>query len=147
MNLLQKIANFIKPFEGLALKAYKDIVGVWTIAYGYTKGVKKGDKIDLNIAEMYLFDEIKASVLTLNRLTIIPLSENQTIALTDFIYNLGAGAFQRSTLRMKLNRGDFEGAANQFIRWNKAKGIPLAGLTSRRIAERYLFLTRQADTK
>lgn len=141
LALVNKIANFIKPFEGLRLKAYQDSVGVWTIAYGYTKGVKKGDKIDIKIAEMYLFDDIKVSILALQRLSIIPLNENQTIALTDFIYNLGGGAFQRSTLRMKLNRGDFEGAANQFIHWNKAKGIPLAGLTKRRILERELFMS------
>lgn len=140
MSLLQKIAEFIKPFEGLALKAYKDAIGIWTIGYGYTKGVKKGDKIDIKIAELYLNAEIKVSISSLNRLAIIPLNENQTIALTDFIYNLGSGAFQRSTLRMKLNRGDFEGAAFEFIRWNKAKGIQLTGLTKRRIAERVLFL-------
>lgn len=132
--------DFIKPFEGLSLKAYKDIVGIWTIAWGYTRGVKKGDTVLPLEADELLSEEATIANSSLHRLCIVPLNENQEIALTDFIYNLGSGAFQRSTLRMKLNRGEFGSAAKEILKWNKAGGVAVRGLTRRRIAEFELYL-------
>lgn len=137
--LVQKTMDFIKPFEGLSLKAYQDIVKVWTIAWGYTKGVKKGMTVTPEQADELLSEEVSIAYNSLHRLTIVPLNDNQAIALTDFIYNLGSGAFQRSTLRMKLNRGEFESAAKEILKWNKADGVAFKGLTRRRVAEFELY--------
>ena len=68
------------------------------------------------------------------------LTENQYSALTSFTFNVGAGALQRSTLRMKLNRSEYQGAADEFPKWRIAGGRILAGLVRRRAAERTLYL-------
>ena len=60
-------------------------------------------------------------------------------ALCSFIFNVGSGNFQRSTMRMKLNRGDYYGASAEFPKWRKAGGRILKGLVKRRIVERELF--------
>ena len=70
----------------------------------------------------------------------VPLTQNQFDALVSFVYNLGLGCLQRSTLRKKLNRGDYQGAADELLKYNKAAGKVLRGLTRRRQAERALFL-------
>jgi GH24 family phage-related lysozyme (muramidase) len=76
-----------------------------------------------------------------NRLIDVPLNQNQFDALTSFAFNLGNGSLQASTLRKKLNREDYEGAADEFPRWVFAGGRKLRGLVKRRYAERELFLT------
>ena len=142
--LEQKIADFIKPFEGLRLNAYKCPAGIWTIGYGTTRGIYQGMKITREQADILLLKDIKEVVNSLHRLCTIALNENEMIALSDFIYNLGSGSFQRSTLRQKLNRGEKRRAAKELLRWNKARvnGVlkSLAGLTRRRNAEYELFI-------
>ena len=76
-----------------------------------------------------------------NRLIDVPLNQNQFDALTSFAFNLGNGSLQASTLRKKVNREDYEGAADEFPRWVFAGGRKLNGLVKRRYAERALFLT------
>ena len=73
------------------------------------------------------------------RLINYPLQQNQFDALVSFAFNLGNGALQASTLRRKLNRGDVEGASNEFKRWVRAGGRVLKGLVRRRAAEAILF--------
>ncbi|HJD59248.1 MAG TPA: lysozyme [Rickettsia endosymbiont of Omalisus fontisbellaquei] len=71
-----------------------------------------------------------------------PLTENQQAALISFIFNFGGGKFQASTLRQKLNRGEYLNAAGEMLRWVKAKGgVKLQGLVKRRQIERSLFLS------
>jgi lysozyme len=70
-----------------------------------------------------------------------PLTQNQFDSLVDFAFNLGLGNLGSSTLLRKLNAGDVKGAADEFLRWNRAGGQVLAGLTRRRQAERDLFLS------
>jgi lysozyme len=67
--------------------------------------------------------------------------DRQLDALVSFSYNCGLGSLQSSTLRMKYNRGDYDGAADEFLKWNKAGGKVLRGLERRREAERALFLS------
>lgn len=100
-------------------------------------------------AEKILVNDTKAISDWLDLYVKYRLNPNQKGSLIDFCYNLGKAAFQRSTLRMKLNRGDINGAAREFSRWNKAKvkGVykSLRGLTLRRECERKLFLTRYVN--
>jgi lysozyme len=75
-----------------------------------------------------------------NKLVTYTINQNQFDALVDFSFNLGLGNLGSSTLLKKLNAGDIKGAAEEFLRWDKAGGKVLAGLTKRRKAERDLFL-------
>jgi len=139
MHTSQKGLDLIKSFEGLRLSAYKDVVGVVTIGYGTTSGVKMGDTITKERAEELLREDVKRFEGQVLRLVKVPLTQGQLDALVSFTYNLGAGNLGNSTLLRLLNAGDYAGAAAQFDRWNKAGGKVLAGLVRRRAAERALF--------
>lgn len=129
----------IREFEGLRLTAYQDAVGVWTIGYGTTRGVEKGQRITEAQAEELLREDVARFEPEVLRLVKVPLSQPQFDALVSFTYNLGSKNLGSSTLLRVLNAGDYKGAAGQFERWNKAGGKVLAGLTRRRSAERKLF--------
>jgi lysozyme len=86
-------------------------------------------------------------VASVARLVKAPISDDQAAALADFAFNLGAGALQASTLLRMVNRGDFADAADQFMRWNKAGGRILKGLTRRRAAERALFINISGEDR
>ena len=139
MHTSQKGLDLIKSFEGLRLSAYKDVVGVVTIGYGTTSGVKMGDTITKERAEELLREDVARFESQVLRLVKVPLTQGQHDALVSFVYNLGAGNLSNSTLLRLLNAGDYAGAAAQFDRWNKAGGKVLAGLVRRRAAERALF--------
>ncbi len=139
--------NMICGFEGLRLKAYDDGVGVWTIGTGttvYPNGVKvkKGDTCTAEQAKTYFKHDLAKFEKTVNESVIVPLSQNQFDALVSLTYNIGSGAFNNSTLLKKLNKGDYQGAADQFLVWNKAGGKVMKGLVRRREAERALFLKK-----
>lgn len=142
---IRKIKNIdkIKEHEGLRLQAYLPTPNdVWTIGYGHTSTAKKGMVITEERAEALLRQDIAWVEDAINKNVVVPLTQNQYDALASLIYNIGAGAFSKSTLLRLLNTGDYEGAANQFPRWNKQKGKVLKGLTRRREEERQLFLEK-----
>lgn len=127
--------------EGLSLNAYQDSVGVWTIGYGHTSGVYAGMTCTQAQADQWLAEDIQGSAYVVNKVVTAPLNQNQFDALVDFVFNLGSGNFQSSTLLRLLNQGDYAGASNEFPKWNHAGGKELAGLTVRRLAEQQLFNT------
>lgn len=144
MQTSDKGIALIKQFEGCRLIAYQDSVGVWTIGYGWTlpvdgKPVKAGMAIKQEVAERLLKTGLVSYEADVSRLVKVPLSQCQFDALVSFTYNLGARSLSTSTLLKKLNARDYSGAANEFLRWDKAGGKVLAGLTRRREAERALF--------
>jgi lysozyme len=135
----------VKMFEGLSLRAYRDSAGFPTIGYGHLLARDAAaplppGEITAEEAEALLLTDLTRCGGALQRLVQVPLAENETAALLSFVFNLGAGAFQASTLRAKLNRDDREGAADEFPRWVHAGGRRLRGLIRRRAAERRLFL-------
>jgi len=130
----------IKEFEGCKLKAYKCPADVWTIGYGHTDGVKEGDEITQQEADRLLAGDVELFTTGVQRLVHSDINRNQLGALVSFSFNVGLGNLRHSTLLRMVNAGDFVGAADQFLRWNKAGGKVLAGLTRRREAERQLFL-------
>ena len=131
-----------KEFEGLRLTAYQDIGGVWTIGYGHTGKVTRGMTITEEEATELLRKDVQWAVDCVNRVTKdLLLNQNQFDALVDFTFNVGCGAFGKSTLVKKLNEGDFPGAAEQFTRWTKVQGREVAGLLRRRKADQELFNT------
>ncbi|WP_433846888.1 lysozyme [Acinetobacter proteolyticus] len=147
MKTSQVGIDLISSFEDTVLQAYDDGVGVWTIGIGttvYPNGtkVKKGDSCTLDHAKTYFAHDLRRFEASVNNLVKVPLSQNQFDALVSLVYNIGSGNFASSTLLKKLNAKDYVGTADQFPRWNKAKGKVLNGLTRRRDAERALFLKK-----
>lgn len=132
--------NLIKKFEGFRAEAYKCPAGVWTIGYGHTNGVKKGMVIDELKAETFLMIDVQKFEYAINTSVKVKLNQNQFDALVSFVYNVGTGAFKKSTMLKFLNAGHFPLAAGQFDRWNKSKGVVYQGLVNRRKAEKELFL-------
>lgn len=139
MNISKNGIALIKKFEGCRLTAYKCPSGLWTVGYGHTRGVKKGQKITQRQAEAYLLEDIKTFENGVNKYVSVPLTQNQFDALVSFTYNCGLTAFKNSTLRKKLNAKDYAGAGKELLRWNKANGVVLDGLKRRRNAEKDLF--------
>jgi lysozyme len=140
MRASEKGLALIRQFEGLRLSAYKCPAGVATIGYGTTKGVKMGMEITRDEAERLLCEDVQRFADHVAALVKVPLNQSQIDALIAFVYNIGPSAFGKSTMLKLINQGLVEDAANQFLRWNKVNGEPLAGLTRRRKAERDLFL-------
>ncbi|MBW7981554.1 lysozyme [Enterobacillus tribolii] len=136
----------IKQFEGCELKAYQDAAGVWTIGYGWTQLVD-GKKIreDMTITQRTAERLLRCGVVQyeqgVNKLLKVGVTQGQYDALVSFAYNLGVRALGTSTLLKKLNDGDTQGAAEEFMKWTKVGGMQLAGLFMRRTAERALFLS------
>ncbi|MDO8414143.1 MAG: lysozyme [Gallionellaceae bacterium] len=139
---LDQIVAMLKRFEGCCLTAYQDVVGVWTIGYGETLGVKQGDVWTQEQADNTLRQRagqfMLATLLRCARLHTEP--EDRTIACTSLAYNIGVGAFGASSVSRKTMRGDYTGAANAFLLWNKAAGRAVRGLTLRRKMERLRYM-------
>ena len=136
--------DLIKEFEGCKLEAYPDPATHGepiTIGVGHTGGVKLGDVITQEQADEYLVNDVAYSAKAVNQMVAVSITQNEFDALCSFAFNLGIGNLRNSTLLRKLNSGDKNNAANQFLVWNMAGGRLMAGLTRRREAERTLFLT------
>jgi lysozyme len=154
----KKVLDMIVHHEGCKLRPYQCPALLWTVGVGHV--------IDPNHAKVLLaerkalpipsgwdrvltmgeVDEILAKDLArfesgVRRLCPNGLNPGRFGALVSFAFNVGLGNLQNSTLRMKHNRGEFESAADEFMKWNKAGGKELKGLTTRRKDERALYLS------
>ena len=125
----------IATHEGYVGQAYRDIVGVWTIGFGTTEGVKPGDRIEPVQALQRKMADVRKFEGALKRCVTVPLHQHEYDAFLSLAYNIGPGAFCRSTLVRKLNAGDYASACAEILRWDKAGGKTVAGLTKRRQAE------------
>jgi Phage-related lysozyme (muraminidase) len=139
MQPSQACIDLVKASEGCRLTAYRDSVGILTIGYGSTGGIKPGQTITQEQAEAMLVDDLDAAAEAVGKLVTVPLTQGQFDALTDFAFNLGAGRLRDSTLLRLLNQGRYGEAAVQFKFWVMAGGHPLPGLVKRRAAERAMF--------
>jgi lysozyme len=157
MSISEAGIQLIKSFEGCHNSPYRCPAGLWTIGYGH---VLYPDQARLKTPERASYalksehnrvwdaDEIDALLAADLRkfeagvLRLCPAAvDRQLDALVSFSYNCGLGSLQSSTLRMKYNREDYDGAADEFLKWNKCGGKVLNGLVRRREAERALFLS------
>lgn len=143
MQINARGLDIIKSFEGLRLKAYLCPAGIWTIGWGHTGDVKRGDVITEHQAEALL--DVDLDIFERGVQDLCPkVTPNQFSALVSFAFNVGTPALASSTLRGLVNAGQHEKAALQFARWSKArvKGVltPLPGLVLRRAAEAALYL-------
>jgi lysozyme len=140
MQLGDKGNALIKSFEKCRLEAYQDEGGVWTIGWGHTPA-SPGQTCTQAQADAWFLIDVAWAVGIVNALIRVPLTQNEFDALVSFVFNVGAGNFRSSTLRRKLNDGDYAGAAEQFLVWDHVDGAVSDGLKVRREAERALFLS------
>jgi lysozyme len=147
-KLSQKGVDLIKQFEGLSLVPYICAGGINTIGYGntyYTNGKRvtlKDPKITPQQAEELLKHSLSTYEKAVDSFCRDDISQSQFDALVSFAYNLGTGALQKSTLIKKVNANPKEVTiADEFLKWNKAGGRVLVGLTRRRQAEANLYFS------
>jgi len=143
MSALELLIKLIKESEGCKLKAYKDCIGVVTIGWGQTKGIKEGMVWTQNQADE---DLIKTALEVLNQAIkaspiLMTVNMEKQAAIADFVYNLGIGSYTSSTLKKKVDANDWISAAVEIKRWDKAGGKVLKGLTIRRNKEANLILS------
>ena len=139
MKVSQECIDLVKFFEGFEPRAYLCPANVWTIGYGRTKNVKEGDMLTEIQAERDLLEELEEFGKQVLNTVQVPLLQNQFDALTSWTYNLGVGNLQSSTLLKELNSRKYIAAGKEILRWNKAGGKVLAGLTRRRESEAKLW--------
>ena len=137
----------IQKFEGLKTKPYRDCIGLWTVGIGTLIG--DGKSLPDSWNRTFTVEEchalLRKELIGIERgiahYISVSLNQNQFDALCSFVYNLGLGTLQRSTLRQKLNRKDIQGCLESWAKYNKAGGKVFKGLDLRRKAEIKLFGT------
>jgi lysozyme len=138
--------DFIAAHEGFSATPYRDGAGQETIGYGHrlAAGEQSPEAISADAARRLLAEDAARAEQAVRARVTEELTQAEFDALVSFAFNVGAGAFARSTLLAKLNDGDFDGAGEQFSRWDKIRvgGKPTVspGLAKRRADERRLFL-------
>jgi lysozyme len=125
----------IKQFEGLRLHAYQDGAGIWTIGYGHTQDVWKGDVCTPEDAERWLRDDLAEAEDAVSQLAKFPLTDNQFAALVAFTFNMGFGNLRRSNLLKHLNAGHYADVPEQLSQWVYVGSAKSPGLVARRAAE------------
>jgi lysozyme len=158
MKVSQKLIEMVKHHEGVRMRPYRCPALLWTVGVGRVIdpshiGVKFEDRKNLPIPAgwdrtltMAEVDDLlqqdlhrfEAGVL---RLCPNGLNQSRFDALVSFSFNVGLGNLQRSSVRMRHNRGDYDGAADAFLMWTKAAGKILPGLVKRRQDERSVYLS------
>ncbi len=124
----------VGAWEGLRTVAYRDVVGIPTVCYGETRGVKMGDRYTKAECDAMLGEGLKDFEKGMRRCLKDPdgIPDKTYVAFLSFSYNVGTGAFCRSTLVKKANRGDLRGACNELPKWVNAGGRRIKGLVNRR---------------
>jgi len=154
MNKINKATyDLVKKWEGYYDKAYLCPAGVWTIGWGHTSNVKKGDTCTVKQAEKWLQEDLEDSANYVSRYIQVPLNDNQFGALVSACFNIGPKIVNpsSSTLARKLNEGDYDAVPGQLGRWSKAKDpetgkmVTLKGLSNRRKDEGVLWNTPTSD--
>lgn len=134
-------AYLVGPNEGKVNSTYLDPISIKTSCYGHTgPELKLGQKFTDDQCLDQLAEDLSSHDKQMMVLIHVPLSDNQHAAFLSFTYNVGVGSFKSSTLLKKLNKEDYSGACNELLKWDKAGGKVLPGLTKRREAERQICL-------
>jgi lysozyme len=145
MKTSQRGLDLIKRYEGLKLKPYRCPAGLWTVGYGHLIG--DGAILPDSWNRIFKIEEVNALLVKdvyrfergVERYISAKLTQGMFDALVSFSFNLGLGTLQRSSLRQKINRGDYEAAVKSLLKYNKAGGKVLKGLDNRRKDEAALF--------
>ncbi len=144
MKISERGLQFIKDAEGLRLKSYKCSAGVWTIGYGTTSAtglidIKPTTIINTKQAEMLLVKSLATFEDCINESVKVELKQSQYDALVSFVYNIGEGAFKKSTLLKELNKGRYDAVPVELMKWVRAGGKRNQGLVNRRTKEAALW--------
>lgn len=161
MKLPPAVISMIKHHEGVRFKPYRCPAHLWTIGVGHVLYPEQG-KLPVEQRKTFplkpehartftkeevdriLEQDLRRFIVGVQRYCPTGLNENRMGALVSFAFNVGLGMLQRSTLRQKHNRGDFEGAAEELLKFTKAAGRVLPGLVKRRNDEKALYLAESA---
>lgn len=133
---------FVGGWEGMQTVAYRDVIGVPTICYGETRGVKLGDTATPEECRAMLADGLQDFADGVRDMmpSFDAMPPKRQVAVVSLAYNIGLGSFAKSSVRRELNAGNVKAGCDAFLLWNKAGGIVFRGLTNRRKAERDLCL-------
>ena len=146
MKISNEGLQLIKKYEGCKTTPYRCPAGLYTVGYGHVigNGLQLPDEwnrtFSLGEIDELLERDLERFERGVQRYTTVYLTQSQSDSLVSFSFNLGMGIYQRSTLRQKLNRGDYDGASKEFLRYTRAGGKVLKGLTRRRQEEYNLFI-------
>ena len=140
-SVMAAAIGLVAAWEGRSLIAYVDPVGIPTICEGYTQGVRLGEVATPAQCDALTEQEVRKALAVVDRSVSYPLPDHVRVALSSFVYNVGVGAYAKSTLLRKLKAGDVAGACQELDRWVYAGGRKLRGLERRRHAERQLCLS------
>ena len=157
MPISKQALDMIKHHEGVKLKPYRCPARLWTVGVGHVivpdhaktpfderlnlKLPKEWNRqLTMEEVDAILQNDLKRFEAGVRKLCPSNLSQSRLDALVSFSFNVGLGNLQRSSIRMRHNRGDFAGAADEFMKWTKAAGKVLPGLVKRRTDERNLYL-------
>lgn len=143
--VIQSGIDLLKDSEGVRLTAYQDVVGVWTIGYGWTGpvdgvAIHKGMTITMDKAEALLRLGVERFARDVEA-ACVTATDTQFAAMVSLAYNIGINAFRRSSVLKHHRRGDHQRAADAFLLWIKAGGKVVKGLRTRRMRERRLYLS------
>lgn len=133
---------FVGGWEGMRLKAYRDIVGIPTVCFGETRGVRMGDQYTAEQCRAMLGDGLAEFEAGIRKCLVAPdrIPDKTYVAFLSLSYNIGQRAFCGSTVARRANSGDLRGACEAITAWNKAGGRVVPGLVNRRAAERAMCL-------
>lgn len=151
MKLSNRGIQLVKGFEGCELKPYKDQAGLWTVGIGHLiregevrREITESEALELFKTDVEIFEKGVTDALVKGGM---PATQNQFDALVSLAFNIGLHNVRNSTLLKRIGEGDYLGAADQFLRWNKitvnGRKVASNGLTRRREAERALFLSKE----
>lgn len=135
LPILPSLLSLGRASEGFRPKAYRCPAGKWTVGYGHTDGVSENDTRTLDQAERDLIMDMEKAQARMKSFVKKPLSWEQANALTDFVFNCGAGNFANSTLLRLVNDGQFDLVPDEIRKWHHVDGKDLEGLVVRRNAE------------
>ena len=139
-DLMAAAIALVGTWEGVRTVAYRDIVGIPTVCFGETRGVKMGDAYTLEQCQVMLGDGLKEFSAGVDKCLKVNTPDLTYVAIVSWAYNVGLGAACKSTLMRKANAGDLLGACNQLPRWNRAGGKVVRGLTRRRADEKAMCI-------
>lgn len=140
--LMAAAVALVGAWEGLRTVAYRDVVGIPTVCFGETRGVKMGDRYTVDECKAMLGDALAEFETGMRKCLKSPdtIPAKSYTAFLSLSYNIGTGAFCRSTVARRANAGDIRGACNAIPMWNKAGGRVVKGLVNRRADEQRICL-------
>ena len=141
MKVSEDLVEFVKRWEGLKLEASPDplVAGVWDVGYGHVLRTEARPTWTREQADAALRMDLESAAVGVDDAVRVTLAQHEFDALVSLAYNVGNQAVATSTLMRRLNGDDFYGAADEFLRWNRAGGRIVAGLVKRRQAEQAMF--------